>query len=139
MNMADGSEKKTKMQILKNTSIKLLKNMDESTLPTEAVPYLLKALESADPMLKADIENKIVEMGERVLPSLAQALKTTTGTVKGVVAMTLIRLGSPSIAALNNVFTTKEDRWVAEYVINEIRGSQISLWKESQTLQIAAV
>lgn len=127
------------MQILKNNSIKLLKNMDEAKLPTEVIPYLLKALESADPMLKADIENKIVEMGERVIPALAEALKTTTGTVKGVVAMTLIRLGNSSIPALNSVFTTKEDRWVAEYVINEIRGSQVSLWKESQPMQIAAV
>ncbi|MDD3150835.1 MAG: hypothetical protein PHV68_08370 [Candidatus Gastranaerophilales bacterium] len=112
------------MQTALKENIKLIKSKEK--FPKETVPYLLQALETADNNMKARIENKIVEMGENAVEDLVIALKNTGGSIRGTVAMALIRIGNDCIEPLKNVFYG-EKRWVADYIINEINGSKISV------------
>ena len=86
----------------------------------ESVKELLTKLENADNTIKNEVENKLVECGTSALPQLVDQLQVVR---RGVVAMTLIRLGDVSIKYLENAAKQNKDfEWVAEYLIREIKG-----------------
>ena len=90
---------------------------------SNSVQYFLSKLENADNIAKNEIENILVNIGKNALPELADQLQVVQGVKRGVVAMTLIRIGDDSVeylkkAAKNN----KEFEWVARYLITEING-----------------
>lgn len=90
---------------------------------SNSVEYFLSKLENADNIAKNEIENMLVNIGTPAVPELVNQLQMVQGIKRGVVAMTLIRIGDASIeylkqAAQNN----KEFEWVANYLITEISG-----------------
>ncbi|MFI3300941.1 MAG: hypothetical protein R3Y28_05925 [Candidatus Gastranaerophilales bacterium] len=91
----------------------------------ETVKEILSKLETADNSTKNELENKLVNIGTKALPLLVDQLQLVRGVKRGVVAMSLIRIGDASVehlkkAALNN----KDFEWVAEYLIREIECSK---------------
>ena len=87
----------------------------------DGVGTLIKRLEEADNSEKNTIENKIVAMGERVVEYLADILPTLEGVKRGVVAMSLIRIGESSRAPLMALATeNNEYQWMADYLLSEI-------------------
>ena len=85
---------------------------------SEKLDFLLSDVDSTT---KNDVENKIVSMGERVVEALVQKLRTLTGLKRGVVAMSLIRIGESSIAPLKALATEdSENQWMADYLLYEI-------------------
>lgn len=96
-------------------------NKIEST--SNSIQYFLSKLENADNIAKNEIENMLVNIGKNAVGELVDQLQIIQGVKRGVVAMTLIRIGDASIeylqkAAKNN----KEFEWVARYLITEING-----------------
>lgn len=90
---------------------------------TNSIQYFLSKLENADNIAKNEIENKLVSIGKTAVPELVDQLQIVQGVKRGVVAMTLIRIGDDSVeylkkAAINN----KDFEWVARYLITEIKG-----------------
>lgn len=90
---------------------------------SSSIQYFLSKLESADNIAKNEIENMLVNIGKSAVPELVSQLQVINGIKRGVVAMTLIRIGDASVeylkkAALDN----KEFEWVARYLITEIEG-----------------
>lgn len=89
----------------------------------ETVNEILTKLENADNTTKNELENKLVEHGTEVLSQLVDQLQVVRGVKRGVVAMTLIRIGDASIKYLEQAALTNKDfEWVAEYLIREIKG-----------------
>ena len=89
----------------------------------EKVNEILTKLENADNTTKNELENKLVEQGKEVLPQLVDELQVIKGIKRGVVAMTLIRIGDASIKYLEKAAQANKDfEWVAEYLIREIKG-----------------
>ena len=67
--------------------------------------------------------NKLVDIGTKALPQLVDQLQVVRGIKRGVVAMTLIRIGDASIKYLEKAAHDNKDfEWVAEYLIREIKG-----------------
>lgn len=90
---------------------------------TTSIQEFLSRLENADNIAKNEIENMLVKIGKPAVPELVNQLQVVNGVKRGVVAMTLIRIGDDSVeylrkAAKNN----KEFEWVAKYLITEING-----------------
>ncbi len=82
---------------------------------------LLKMLVDADAKTKNDIENRIVNMGEGIANLLVDRIQKVKGAQRGVIAMSLIRLGECSIAPLKKLaLESKEFQWIANYLISEI-------------------
>ena len=85
---------------------------------SEKLDYLLA---SVDNSTKNDVENKIVAMGAKVVHALVDKLRTLKGIQRGIVAMSLIRIGESSreplmaLACENN-----EHQWMADYLLSEI-------------------
>ena len=91
----------------------------------ETVNEILSKLENADNTTKNELENKLVNIGTSVLPQLVDELQVVRGIKRGVVAMTLIRLGDASVKYLKKAAEINKDfEWVAEYLIREIQGVQ---------------
>lgn len=89
----------------------------------DSIKHFLTQLETADNKSKAEIENMLVNVGSAAVPVLVEQLQTVKGAVRGVVAMTLIRIGEPSVACLEKVAKINKDfEWVAKYLISEING-----------------
>ena len=89
----------------------------------DSIKHFLTQLETADNKSKAEIENMLVNVGSAAVPVLVEQLQTVKGAVRGVVAMTLIRIGEPSVACLEKVAKSNKDfEWVAKYLISEIQG-----------------
>lgn len=89
----------------------------------DTVNEILTKLENADNTTKNELENKLVNIGTEVLPQLVDQLQVVRGIKRGVVAMTLIRIGDASIKYLEKAaHENKEFEWVAEYLIREIKG-----------------
>ena len=87
------------------------------------VDEILVKLETADNTTKNQLENKLVEQGSVVVPELVTKLQSVKGVQRGVVAMTLIRIGEASIEYLRKAATNNKDfEWVAKYLISEIQG-----------------
>lgn len=96
------------MQAVVNNSLNISEKLD----------YLLS---DVNPTTKNDVENSIVAMGERVVTALVDKLRTLTGIQRGVVAMSLIRIGESSIAPLKALATEdKQHQWMADYLLSEI-------------------
>ena len=90
----------------------------------ETVKEILNKLETADNTTKNILENKLVSIGTSALPVLVDQLQVVRGIKRGVVAMTLIRLGDASVKYLEKAAQENKDfEWVAEYLIREIKGS----------------
>lgn len=86
---------------------------------------ILSGLENADNTTKNKIENELVSIGASVVPQLVDQLQVVRGIKRGVVAMTLIRLGDASVKYLEKAAHDNKDfEWVAEYLIREIKGSK---------------
>lgn len=91
---------------------------------SKSVSELISKLDSADVKTKNDIENVLVEIGENAVPELVNQLQIVRGSIRGVVAMTLIRIGSASVECLKKAASDNKDfEWVASYIIDEIKGS----------------
>lgn len=86
---------------------------------------ILDSLETADNTTKNEIENELVSIGESVVPQLVDKLQVVRGIKRGVVAMTLIRLGDASVEYLKKAANNNKDfEWIAQYLIREIKGSK---------------
>ena len=91
----------------------------------ETLNEILTKLENADNNTKNELENKLVCIGSSVLPQLVDQLQVVRGVKRGVVAMTLIRIGDESVKYLQKAAKDNKDfEWVAEYLIREIKGSK---------------
>ena len=88
------------------------------------VNEILSKLENADNVTKNKLENELVNIGTAVLPQLVDELQVVRGINRGVVAMTLIRIGDASVKYLRKAAECNKDfEWVAENLIREIKGS----------------
>ena len=89
-----------------------------------SVNEILSKLENADNSTKNELENILVNIGASALPQLVDQLQVIKGIKRGIVAMTLIRIGGPSVEHLKKAAKINKDfEWVAEYLIREIEGS----------------
>ena len=87
-----------------------------------AVNELLKKVDNST---KNEIENMLVSIGSAAVPELVSELQVVRGMARGVAAMTLIRIGNPSVKYLKKAAQDNKDfEWVAEYLISEITCSQ---------------
>lgn len=103
----------------------VLEKEDKEMKMSKSVSELISKLDSADVRTKNDIENVLVDIGSNAVPELVHQLQVVTGKIRGVVAMTLIRIGEPSVDFLKKAANVNEDfEWVANYIIEEIKGSQ---------------
>ena len=88
-----------------------------------SIEEMLSKLEGADNTVKNEIENQLVSIGSEAVPELVNQLQIVRGIKRGVVAMTLIRIGDASIEALKKAANINKDfEWVAKYLISEING-----------------
>ena len=84
-------------------------------------------LEKLDNNNKNQLENEIVSLGPSAVPVLIEKLQTSKGLVRGVVAMSLIRIGEDSVSLLKEAANKNQEfTWVADYLINEIEGSKVA-------------
>ena len=89
----------------------------------QSVNEILSELENADNVTKNKLENELVSIGTSAVPQLVDQLQVVRGIKRGVVAMTLIRLGDVSFKYLEKAAHENKDfEWVAEYLIREIKG-----------------
>ena len=89
----------------------------------QLVDEILCKLETADNATKNKLENILVDQGKSVVPELVSKLQVIRGVKRGVVAMTLIRIGEPSVEYLKQAASNNKDfEWVAKYLISEIKG-----------------
>ncbi len=89
-----------------------------------SVADILSKLENADVKSKNVLENELVTIGGQAVPELVKNLSVVRGTVRGVVAMTLIRIGAPSVEFLKKAAADNKDlAWVAQYLITEINAA----------------
>ena len=90
----------------------------------QSVEEMLGKLETADNTTKNQLENKLVEQGSVVVPELVSKLQSVRGVQRGVVAMTLIRIGEASIEYLRRAASDNKDfEWIAKYLISEIQAA----------------
>ncbi len=90
---------------------------------TSSIQYFLSKLETADNIAKNEIENMLVNIGKNAVPELVDQLQIIQGVKRGVVAMTLIRIGDDSVEYLKKAAQNNKDfEWVARYLITEING-----------------
>lgn len=93
----------------------------------QRVNEILSKLETADNTTKNELENVLVNIGTSVLPQLVDQLQVVRGIKRGVVAMTLIRIGDASVKYLEKAAEINKDfQWVAEYLIREIQGAKVA-------------
>lgn len=88
---------------------------------TSSIDSILAQLENADNKNKSILENELVEIGNEAVPELVKTLSVAKGTVRGVIAMTLIRIGRASIDCLKKAAAVNKDlKWISDYLITEI-------------------
>ena len=87
------------------------------SIVSEKLDFMLSSLTTSN---KNDVENSIVAMGERVVDALVNKLTTLKGLQRGVVAMSLIRIGESAIAPLRVLAQDSENQWMADYLLSEI-------------------
>ena len=84
----------------------------------EKLDYLLSDVDNST---KNDVENTIVAMGAKVVNALVEKLQTLKGLQRGIVAMSLIRIGESSREPLMALATeNNEYQWMADYLLSEI-------------------
>lgn len=87
----------------------------------QSVKEILSMLNESD---KNEIENMLVDIGTAAVPELVEQLQVVRGLTRGVVAMTLIRIGDSSIDYLRKAAKKNKDfEWVAQYLITEIKAA----------------
>ncbi len=124
------------------SSIGFISEKDRSYTLSDHISYLLKASENAEPKIKSKIENHLVKLGRKAVPSLVSALFESEGQTRGLVAMALIRIGAPSISCLEQVAQDNPELgWITDYIIREIQGSQVAVgdFTGSKKLEAALV
>ncbi len=85
---------------------------------SEKLDFLLSDVDSTT---KNDVENSIVAMGARAVNALIEKLITLTGIQRGIVAMSLIRIGESAVVPLKALATeNSEYQWMADYLLSEI-------------------
>ena len=85
---------------------------------SEKLDFLLADVDSTT---KNDVENSIVAMGARAVNALIEKLITLTGIQRGIVAMSLIRIGESAVVPLKALATeNSEYQWMADYLLSEI-------------------
>lgn len=85
---------------------------------SEKLDFLLADVDSTT---KNDVENSIVAMGARAVNALVGKLITLTGLQRGIVAMSLIRIGESAVVPLKALATeNSEYQWMADYLLSEI-------------------
>lgn len=85
---------------------------------SEKLDYLLA---DVDNTTKNDVENTIVAMGAKVVNALVDKLRTLKGIQRGIVAMSLIRIGESSRVPLMALATENDEcQWMADYLLSEI-------------------
>ena len=100
------------MQAVVNTNI-----LTQDTI-SEKLDYLLADVDNST---KNDVENTIVAMGAKVVNALVDKLRTLKGIQRGIVAMSLIRIGESSREPLMALATqSDEHQWMADYLLSEI-------------------
>lgn len=88
---------------------------------------LVEILDKLDNTNKNELENQIVSMGSSAVPVLVEQLQCSKGLKRGVVAMSLIRIGEDSISMLKEAADKNKDfTWVANYLIHEITNSEVA-------------
>lgn len=88
-----------------------------------SIEGILSQLENADNKSKNEIENMIVNIGDKAVPELVDQLQVVKGAIRGIVAMILIRIGEPSVDCLQRAAKSNKDfEWIAKYLITEIKG-----------------
>ena len=88
------------------------------------VDEILCKLETADNMTKNQLENRLVAQGSAVVPELVTKLQSVRGVKRGVVAMTLIRIGEAAVECLRKAASDNKDfEWIAKYLISEIQAA----------------
>lgn len=91
----------------------------------ETLNEVLTKLNDVDNTNKNELENKLVSFGNQALPALVKELQTIKGLKRGVIAMSLIRIGHQSVKYLEDAARANKDfEWVARYLIHEINGCQ---------------
>lgn len=89
----------------------------------QSIDEILCKLDTADNNTKNTLENILVAQGQSVVPDLVNKLQVVKGTKRGVVAMSLIRIGEASIDCLKKAACDNKDfEWIAKYLISEIQG-----------------
>jgi len=89
------------------------------------ISEVLMELDNVDNTTKNQVENELVSIGSAVVPNLVDKLQVVRGIKRGVVAMTLIRIGDASVEYLKKAAQDNKDfAWVADYLIREIKGSK---------------
>ena len=89
----------------------------------QSIEDILGGLDTADSAAKNKIENMLVDQGKAAVPELVNQLQAVRGVKRGVVAMTLIRIGEDSVEYLKKAARRNKDfEWVAKYLISEIEG-----------------
>ena len=84
----------------------------------EKLDYLLA---DVNPSTKNDVENSIVALGGAVAEALVDKLRTLSGLQRGVVAMSLIRIGQSAVAPLKALaMNDAQNQWMADYLLSEI-------------------
>lgn len=92
--------------------------LNNNTAISEKLDYLLS---DVDMNTKNDVENSIVALGARAVNSLIEKLGTLKGIQRGIVAMSLIRIGDAAKAPLKEfALANKDCRWMADYLLSEI-------------------
>lgn len=85
---------------------------------SEKLDYMLADVDNST---KNDVENSIVALGARAVNALVEKLKTLKGLQRGIVAMSLIRIGESAKEPLKELACTdKEHQWIADYLLSEI-------------------
>ncbi|MCR5261880.1 MAG: hypothetical protein K6C94_08605 [Candidatus Gastranaerophilales bacterium] len=86
-----------------------------------SVADILLRLENADNKNKNMLENELVNFGDTAVPELVKNLSIVKGSVRGIIAMTLIRIGQPAVALLKEAAKSNKDlAWIVKYLITEI-------------------
>ena len=92
---------------------------------TEDIEDVMNWLKNADNTNKNEIENNIVNIGEEIVEHLVQELKNLSGIQRGIVAMSIIRIGECAIPSLRKESMRNKDfSWIANYLISEIKCSK---------------
>lgn len=100
------------MQAVVNSNVIKQENISEK------LDYLLT---QADVSTKNDVENSIVAMGSKVVNFLVEKLTQLKGLQRGIVAMSLIRIGESSVAPLKALAVENDEyQWMADYLLSEI-------------------
>ncbi len=88
----------------------------------DAIKSFVTQLETADVKSKNEIENMFVRIGSAAVPVLVEQMQFVKGQTRGVVAMSLIRIGEASVDCLKKIAQNNKDfEWVAQYLISEIK------------------